>query len=136
MKHTKTRMTVETAIHNVVTSNESFKVLPRGTWTAGGCGILADAILKIWSYAGAGLYTVTDMKTGVAHHILVHMGRYYYDGNGKSTRAQLLKYWKYKEGLARPALVPLQEWPEDIDRNTKASMFIAQMLLKQFERLQ
>ncbi|MDG6933697.1 MAG: hypothetical protein JRN68_03265 [Nitrososphaerota archaeon] len=120
--------TIEGAIKSIVTSEETYALLPNGTWLAGGCGILAEAILKVWTCAGAELYIVKDLKNGVVHHILIHLGRYYYDGNGKSTKKQLLHHWKYEERLAKPVVEPLKEWPEDIDRDGRTSTTIAQML--------
>ncbi|MDG6918438.1 MAG: hypothetical protein JRN62_03275 [Nitrososphaerota archaeon] len=126
--------TIEGAIKSIVTSKESYTVLPNGTWTAGGCGIIADAMCRVWDYCDARLYVVRDLKTGVAHHIVTLIGRYYYDGNGKSTKKGLLKHWKFHENLGQPALEALQTWPDGIERDETASAFIAQMIHNYYSR--
>lgn len=124
------------AIRSVTNSNKSYSVLPEGTWLAGGCGILADAVMAVWDYCGPELWAVRDSKTGTVHHIVVHLGRYYYDANGRATKQRLVEYWSREEGVGNPVVEPLRSWPKDIARDRTASKCIAEMFDAFFEERQ
>ena len=124
---------IERAIHRVAGSNESYTVLPDGTWLEGGCGIFARAIQKAVKSAygvDAGLYALRGGKQGLIQHILVRIGDCYYDADGRSTERELLDRWEYLELVEDSRVEPLDSWPEGIIRRERASRFIAKMLIE------
>jgi hypothetical protein len=64
-------------------------------------------------------------------HILVRLGNLCYDAAGAHPVDQVLSYWAQEEGVAQPALVRLDHWPEDIPRNSAASNYVANLLRAQ-----
>jgi hypothetical protein len=83
-----------------------------GTWTSGGCWILAEAVHQGF---GGELYAIlgtssTDKNLGAVRrpqHIVVKFGDIYIHADGSSRRKTLLKRWTTKEGVLQPALAAL-----------------------------
>lgn len=92
------------AIRKFTRSGEAYELLdrgPGGTWTAGGCALLAAALSK----AGIGILTVLDgsghgSDLRKAQHWLVQVPGGYIDADGFSTGAELLRRWKNDELVA------------------------------------
>jgi hypothetical protein len=75
-------------LREFINSDEVFSVLPEGDWGAGGCWILAKALVK---YLGppAELWAVYS-ETFPAEHVVVKHDDAFFDYNGVSTAEELL----------------------------------------------
>jgi hypothetical protein len=120
-------------VRKVAESDEAYRVLPDGTWLAGGCGIFARAIQKaVRSVYGveASLYALRGGKQGMVQHVLVRIGDHYYDAEGRSGEEELLFRWEYLELIEDSRVEPLGSWPEYIMQKEIASRFIAELLVE------
>lgn len=85
--------------------NAAYKLLDRtpaagSTWTAGGCWLLADALHAL---GGGDLWAVVDVR-GVPHHVVVKHGDAYWDADGVSSEATILRRAR-AEGTSAPKLM-------------------------------
>jgi hypothetical protein len=71
----------------------------------GGCYAMAKAIQNT---IGGDLYTVQNYS-GIGQHVVVKVGKNFWDGNGKSSERKLLKEWGTTEGVKGPSLRPFRE---------------------------
>jgi hypothetical protein len=76
-------------LREFINTDEVFTLLPEGDWGAGGCWILAKALVK---YLGppAELWTVYS-ETFPAEHVVVKHGDVFFDYNGASTAEEILQ---------------------------------------------
>lgn len=75
-----------------------------GSWLQGGCWSLAEALRHI---LGGELVAVWDEGREVPDHIVCQVdANTYVDGDGASTRQELLHRWHSEEFLRAPYLVP------------------------------
>lgn len=119
-----------------------------GTWLAGQCWILAEAVLRwitlsrVLPPEAIFLVIVGDSRCPV-HHVLVCVvlqgkaeqeRRWYIDANGANMEGPLLRYWKDEEGLDEPFLGKfdeqlLLEWA--IPRDGRTSTDLAQLFFEE-----
>ncbi len=92
------------ALRRLAYSNESYALLPDGTWNAGGCWTLAAAF-KSWAGPRAELVSVSSTRNAT-EHVVVKVGDTYYDADGAQTRASLLRKMEKVERLPAPNLEP------------------------------
>jgi RNA:NAD 2'-phosphotransferase (TPT1/KptA family)/8-oxo-dGTP pyrophosphatase MutT (NUDIX family) len=126
------------AVQKFCASNESYAILDSsrasgGTWSAGGCYILAEAVQKEF---GGELYAVVADEA--VQHIVVKYGGLFIDADGASREALLLHRMESVEHLHHPKLVLLDPNAVDaeIPRAEKETEIIAgiQPFLPKVER--
>lgn len=88
----------ERAYHVLDASQE----LAGGTWVAGGCWVGALALQRV--LPGSELWVLTSH--GTPQHVVVAYQGSFFDADGASSRAQLLRRWRDVEGLSELQLVP------------------------------
>lgn len=93
-------------------ADESYEILDEiagGTWTAGGCWLLAATLAEILGLGSSALFALVDAARNpkAAQHVVLAYGGGYLDGDGWSTEEQLLFMWRNTEGLEDPRLIPL-----------------------------
>src|ERR1035437_3812116 len=88
------------------TAGQGWTLLPEdyGSWVAGGCWILAEAVLDWLGTENAQLY-VLENEEGNSEHVLVRCGDFYLDGDGVSTKDEFLDRWELDEMIDGPVLV-------------------------------
>lgn len=94
------------ALRRVAYSNESYALLPDGTWNAGGCWTLAAAF-KRWAGPRAELVSVASPRNAT-EHVVVKVGDAYYDADGAQTRDALLRKMERIERVPAPNLEPFR----------------------------
>jgi hypothetical protein len=95
------------AIRRAVKSDEAYAILGKhGTWTAGGCWILAAALKRLLGRRSR-LAVVRRGEEPVAQHILVELDGVFLDADGASTEEQLLRRWRDLEGVQSPGVTAL-----------------------------
>jgi hypothetical protein len=111
------------AIRHFCRTDESFALLDRtkgtgGTWTSGGCWILAHAIAKgfngqVYCVMSRGDTLVEGNVTDEARaqHFVAKIGHLYLDADGASMKDTLLRRWKNLEHLHDPFLEPFEAQP-------------------------
>jgi hypothetical protein len=126
----------------------SLMVKREGTWLAGQCWILAEALLRWITLSrvlpsDAVFLIVVGDRHCPAHHVLVCVvlqgkagqeRRWYVDANGANTEGPLLRYWREKEGLDEPFLGEFDEqfllgWA--IPRDGRTSTDLAQLFFEE-----
>jgi len=96
-------------LRKVLNTATAYRVLERaevreGTWTSGGCGILAEAIHAL--LPDSRLWDLHD-ASGAQHVVVETPAGDFIDGDGVSARATLRRRWIQVEGLRPPLrLVP------------------------------
>lgn len=123
-------------IKRILRQDDAFELLDAtcasgGTWTAGGCLILARALhemipgAEIWAVMGR----IDPSRTierldypSKPHHAVVKVGNKFLDADGWSTEEQLIHRWEDEEGLLDVELVPaqVQSFGEDIPNEDPA----------------
>ena len=100
-------------LHEFFYSPEVFVILGDAydSWVAGGCWIAAEA-LKRWMRPHAELWAIHD-AANILQHVVVRLGDCFLDGDGVSTRRELLKRWVEQEGVVEPKLKPFSEQQAD-----------------------
>jgi DNA topoisomerase-1 len=91
----------------IVKNNELYKIFTKATGAGpidGGCYAMAKALQK---KLGGDLVSVASSKQ--AEHVVLKSGDDYWDGDGKSTKEQLLKRWSEEEGIKNLSLRPFKE---------------------------
>ena len=95
------------AIRRAVKSDEAYAILGKhGTWTEGGCWILAAALKRLLGRRSR-LAAVRRSDEPVAQHILVELDGAFLDADGISTREQLLRRWRDLEGIPNPSVTAM-----------------------------
>jgi hypothetical protein len=81
------------ALVSILSTNESYDYLPMGTWTEGGCTLLAQALLPLLGTDHSLLMVGRPMEDGrVLDHMVVKTPcGHYIDGNGLQTEDELLR---------------------------------------------
>lgn len=93
------------ALHRFLHRPDVFALLPEGSWTQGGCLTLAAA-LRDW-IPGSAVWTVaTSRQHDKPMHLFAYWGEFCLDGDGVSTRQEMIEKMKRLEGLRSPVLVP------------------------------
>lgn len=126
------------AVSRVAHSNESFDILDAdgggGDWSAGGCLILADAIMLVLPKVGmTGELVALAGKNGM-EHAMVRVGDKLLDARGARTGSGVRKYWKHPVdnlGPVRIAKMDSVAIDDEIPRRPVASRKIARMILKE-----
>lgn len=92
-------------VKRFVKSNESYDIVPDGTWSAGGCWILAEALKRVIAQPTT-LLAVKDR--GRVQHIIVGLpsGKVV-DADGVQTEHEMLIKMITYEGHRDPRIVPL-----------------------------
>lgn len=88
-------------LRKFINSEEVFSILPEGDWGAGGCWILARALMEFLG-PPAELRAIASNRCDV-EHVVVKDGSAYFDYNGASTREELLTQFhaEYPDRKAR-----------------------------------
>jgi len=73
-------------LRRLINSPEVFSLLREGDWGAGGCWVLASALVEFLG-SPAELYVVTS--DGMVEHVLVRYVDMYIDNNGAQTKKEL-----------------------------------------------
>jgi hypothetical protein len=92
----------------------AWPILPEtySTWLEGGCWLLARALHE-WIGPASELWAIyswmdSDFHAGkMPQHVVVKVGDCYLDGDGASSKEQLLYRWYAEEGLQEPELFPV-----------------------------
>jgi hypothetical protein len=100
-------------------------------WGAGGCYAMALALKALLDDPAAHLVAITHGDDWLAQHVLVEIDGYYLDGDGASTRAQLLTRWRKEEGLRSPRIVALRD--ARLDPSTKRAQIAVADTMKLLE---
>jgi hypothetical protein len=91
-------------IKRILDTPEAYEVLgPVGTWQAGGCWILAEAIQKVLG-PKAKLVAIASTRTPVEHVVVEFDGKYI-DADGAFTETRLLSKMRTQEFVPSPRLV-------------------------------
>jgi hypothetical protein len=101
------------ALHRLLYfKKEVWEILPKdwGTWVAGGCRILAEA-LHGWIGPRSSMWALKGSRYHNVNHVVVRVGDCYLDGDGASTERALLKRWEEFELVPDPYLRPFR--PEE-----------------------
>lgn len=77
----------------------------------GGCWAFANAAKKVY---GGSLYTLVGARVGsttepIAQHVVLYQNERFFDADGWSTQAELLKRWRRRERIGNLTLRPFQE---------------------------
>jgi len=89
------------AIIKAFVANPRSKPLTRGTWTHGGCWILADAIQRVW---GGDMWVIGSDNYDVEHFV-VRFGDLFADGDGLQTAPALRVKMMHESGIVNPRLL-------------------------------
>jgi hypothetical protein len=95
------RVLRETLNHNDVISG-----LPEGTWVAGGCRTLMEALRGVFPDAKP---TMLIGNRGIVEHVALDVGPGLIDGDGFSTARELERRWIQVERVPGARLVPYDE---------------------------
>ena len=97
------------ALKLAVRTDESYEILGKnGTWTAGGCWILAAALKRLLGTPSR-LVAITRGRDDMPQHVLVELDGTFFDADGASTRGSLLRRWEAVEGVWDASLRPFDE---------------------------
>lgn len=77
--------------------------LAYSTWLQGGCWVLAQALHE-WIGAGSELWAIFDVETDLMQHVVLRVKGCYLDGDGASSRDELLQRWEREEFTVKPFL--------------------------------
>lgn len=97
---------LEQALYRVLTHERSGRL----AWTNGHCWTLA---LGLKERFGRRATLRTLIGANGAEHVLVQVGQLFVDGDGVSTRKQLLDRWRSEYGTKSPRLVPFN-WMREV----------------------
>ena len=120
-------------------SNDSFSVLDSskacgGTWTAGGCLILAEAVRRLLADGGERCWIEIIHNASPQHAVCAvetPKGMVYLDGDGFSTKESLLERWEKEEDLAMPISLDFcKEWPDCMPHPGNEQMDLFKALVK------
>jgi hypothetical protein len=105
MKHTVTTLdrNLGGALQEFLYSPPIFQILGDGTWLAGGCWILADALHR-WVGPSSSLKMVASDRS-TSEHVVVRAGSWYLHASGVITEAELLDEMRRMERLVNPRIV-------------------------------
>jgi hypothetical protein len=104
-------------LKRALSSHRAYAIIDRyslgDTWSSGGCWVLAEALHQF--LPGSELFTiVADKGAGeMPQHVVAKWKGRYWDADGSSTQAQLLKRWAELERLRAPRLVKFR--PEAVE---------------------
>lgn len=96
------------ALWSFLNRPEIFDILgAEGTWSAGGCWILADALMK-WIGPQATLKMIASDRC-TSEHVVVQVGEIFIHATGVRTKAELLDEMQESERLANPRIVEFHQ---------------------------
>jgi hypothetical protein len=106
------------ALQRVLALPDAREILERGgggTWTRGGCWILAQALCEHLGPPSASVQAIGDRVNFIGpEHWLVRVGDVVVDGDGAATVATLLRRWRGRQGIRKPVLLDVESSPEGI----------------------
>ena len=97
-------------LKRLLETDEAYTILgPEGTWQAGGCWLLAEAVRKVLG-PQAKLFAVLSerglLSKHVVEHVVVEFDGKYIDADGAFTKEQLLEKMRKQEFVYNPRVVP------------------------------
>lgn len=109
---------------------ESQKVVP-GTWTRGGCWVLADAVLSVF---GGEMWVVSSDRADV-EHFMVKMNDHFVDADGVHTDEGIIEKLKSQSGVPNPTLRPYEPSQDtDLIYNSAQSVDVTKRRLMRYLR--
>lgn len=91
-------------VKHFVANNESYEILDAnggGTWSAGGCYLLAFALHKKFKLPLYALFGSNRPNGMICNqHVVVKSGQFFIDADGTQAKQSLLRRWSKEEGFS------------------------------------